>query len=91
MPEKAAHLRSTTIRAVWLTASDDFVRQRIETASCYGDLDGDGRRLIERFLERNRRLDALLREEAVRTGLPLVKVDGKEINLIADECLAEAG
>jgi len=88
MPGGTMGLISDRVRAVWLTASDDFIRRRIEVESGYAAADAAGRRRIERFIERNRRLDGLLQADARRMGLILVGVDGESVQVVADRCLS---
>lgn len=76
------------VAAVWLTAEHGFVRERIERESGYAGAEGNGRFLIDRFVERNRRLDAIYREGAGRFGFPLIDVGGKTVEAVANEVLA---
>ena len=90
MPNEASSLMSDSVRAVWLTMSDEVGARRIRDISDYGRADADGRLLIDRFIERNRRLDAYLRMEASRLSLPLIVVDELGPEQVADACLTEA-
>ena len=87
MPEETLGLISKTVAAVWLTGSDAFLRKRIESESHYGSLDIAGRYLVDQFIERNRRLDQMNRDDAQRLGLPTVIVDGLSIDEVAAACL----
>ena len=87
MPEETLGLISKTVAAVWLTGSDAFLRKRIESESHYGSLDIAGRYLVDQFIERNRRLDQMNRDDAQRLGLPTVIVDGFSIDEVAAACL----
>ena len=89
MPNEARSLISAFVRAVWLTMSDEVGARRIRDVSDYGHADADRRLLIDRFIERNRRLDAYLRVQAARLSLPLIVVDDLEPGQVADACLAE--
>jgi 2-phosphoglycerate kinase len=89
MPNEARSLISDSVRAVWLTMSDEVAARRIRDDSDYGRAGADQRFLIDRFIERNCRLDAYLRREAARLGLPLIVVDDLEPVHVADACLAE--
>jgi hypothetical protein len=76
------------VAAVWLTSSNAFRRTRIEAASGYAEKGVTARAAIERFVERNRRLDAYLWAEAERLALPRVDVEGKSVPEVAAACLA---
>lgn len=88
MPEEAAMLGLSTVAAVGLTGSDPFFRRRIEAESGYAKADFAARHLIDRFIERNQRLDAVLRAGARLHGLPLVDVEGRSVVEVAESCLA---
>jgi 2-phosphoglycerate kinase len=87
MPEDVATLGLPGVAAVWLTASDAFLRDRIEIESGYDAATPDGRHLIDRFIERNNRLDAVLRSAAREAGLPFVNVEGRSVAEVADACI----
>ena len=89
LPGETAILGFPGVAVVWLTSSDAVRRHRIEAASGYAAKDAAARYAIDRFIERNRRLDAHLRAEAERLALPLIDVDGKSsVAEVAAACLA---
>lgn len=90
MPKEAAALGLTTVAAVWLTGDDIFFRRRIEAESGYREADPPSRALIDRFIERNRGLDVVLRAEAAAAGLPVIDVSGLSVADVADRCLVAA-
>lgn len=87
MPKQAVAFGLPAVAAVWLTGSDPFFRRRIEAESGYAEADAPARHLIDRFIQRNQRLDALLREEAELFNLPLVDVEGQSAAELAEACL----
>ena len=87
MPKEAASLGLPTVAAVWLTGEDAFVRQRIETESAYADASPAAQHLIDRFIERNQRLDAVLRAEAQQFDLPFLDVEQQSVAEVAEACL----
>jgi hypothetical protein len=91
MPGDVAAHPVSGVAALWLTASDDFVRERIEGESRYRESDASRQFLIDRFIERNRRLDALYRDGARQFGFPVVDVEAKTLEVVGDLCLAAAG
>lgn len=86
MPAQVGNLRDSRVGALWLTGNDAFFRQRIEAASGYPAADVRRRVLIDRFIERNHRLDAVLRDEAKQFDLPVVDVDGASVAEMASRC-----
>lgn len=73
-PASVATLKLDHVQAVWLTASDELLRQRIYTSSRFNELTADKRELIEKFLARTLQFNAKMMDEIERLGLPVLEV-----------------
>jgi len=74
-PEHLADLGCPQVQAIGLHAGPDFLRRRIEAESAYSARDAFRRSLIDRFIVRTQRDNALIVEQAGRLGLRLVNVE----------------
>ena len=74
-PEPVATLDLEGIRAVWLTASDSFLQQRIHTTSQFDEATDQERALIEQFLRRTLLYNQCMMEEIHRLGLLSINVE----------------
>jgi 2-phosphoglycerate kinase len=88
LPDLAAGLPPHSAAALWLTAGEDVLKQRIHAAGAYPEQSERGRRLIDRFLARTRLFDRHVVESAARHGLPVLRVDGVPVDTLAERCLA---
>jgi hypothetical protein len=88
LPAKLAGRREPGLRAVWILAPRDVLEARIRRESGYQARGPEQRRLIDSFLERAIRFDALVRADVERLGLPHLHssrdADGE---LLAEQCL----
>jgi 2-phosphoglycerate kinase len=75
LPALAGGARGPAVTAVWITAATELMETRIRTGSGYASADPASRALIDKFIARTVRFDALVREDVRRLGLPLVRVD----------------
>lgn len=89
-PADVAGLDLPDIKALWLTADPDLVRRRILAESAHATADAAGRRMIESFLQRAIDFDALVRADAARLGLPVLRV-GADVGVLGAQCLALLG
>lgn len=74
-PESVATLGQSNVAGLWLTASDTFLRARIEAGSGYAVADAQGRALIESFVRRTILFNAHMMEAVHRLGLPVIDVE----------------
>jgi 2-phosphoglycerate kinase len=74
LPGLVAGLVSPTVRAVWLVAEPGLIDARIRRESGYETAKPAGRALIDAFIARSLRFDALIRDEARGLGLTVVEI-----------------
>jgi hypothetical protein len=86
-PERVASLG---VPAVWLTAGDDVIRDRIRTSGAYASATVDERALMDKFLARAVRFQQLLVDDLDRFGLVRIDVDGRSVAEVADAVVAAA-
>lgn len=90
-PVRVATLTGPYTSAVWLTADEDLLRSRIRTAGRYDTTTAAGRHLVDRFLDRTLRFQALMTDAVDRLGLARLDVGGRTPTEVADAVLAGAG
>lgn len=74
---------------MWLTADDSLVRARVHTAGRYEAATGGEKVLMDKFLARTERYQALMVEAVDRLGLARVDAgDGQSAAELADTVLA---
>ena len=73
-PEFAIGLNFRKTAALWLTAGEEVLRQRIYDESLYYSKPPRGRMMIDKFLERTLAYNALMVEIVKRHGLTLIDV-----------------
>lgn len=73
-PEYVTELTAHDLRAVWLTADHDLIRERIYSASSFHECSKESRYLIERFVERSLTDNDRILAAAVRLGLRTIDV-----------------
>ncbi|MFE6162490.1 hypothetical protein ACFQ7F_26650 [Streptomyces sp. NPDC056486] len=88
-PDRVARLRAPHAAAVWLTAEDAVIRARMHEGSRYNEVTTEERHLIDQFLARTLRYQALMRDDVDRTGLDHidVKSDCRSPEELADAVL----
>jgi 2-phosphoglycerate kinase len=91
-PPRVAGLRTVPgLRAVWLTADEPVLRERMRASARYPELPDEERHLVDKFLARAVRFQTLV-EQAVDThGLPRVDTGGLPAGGVADSVLAAVG
>jgi 2-phosphoglycerate kinase len=75
-PPRVAEAAFPRTRAVWFTADDGLLRERVHTNSGHTDATPRERHLIEVFLARTLRFQELMRAEVRRLDLATFPVDG---------------
>ncbi|PSB08411.1 2-phosphoglycerate kinase [Pleurocapsa sp. CCALA 161] len=64
-----------TVKAIWLTASEEFFRSRILAESNFDNVNQDRQYLIQKFLARTLLYDQCMRDEVERLGFICVDVE----------------
>ncbi|MFC8623203.1 AAA family ATPase [Streptomyces anulatus] len=89
-PDRVARLTVPRTAAVWLTADDTVVRDRVRAAGRYEGATDTERHLMDRFLARTVRFQALVLEAVEAQGLDRVDTGGRTVTEVADAVLAAA-
>ncbi|NUV72049.1 AAA family ATPase [Streptomyces sp. CAI-121] len=89
-PERVARLTAPRTAAVWLTADDTVVRDRVRAAGRYEEATEGERLLIDRFLARTDRYQALMVDAVDARGLDRIDVGGRTGAELADAVLTAA-
>ena len=76
-PVWAASLDAYRSRAVWLTASDDFLQQRIYIESRFSDATEPEKALIRKFVDRTLLYNQRMMEEVRKLGLLSLNVENE--------------
>jgi 2-phosphoglycerate kinase len=74
-PESVATLHLDGVAAVWLTAGDRFLQQRIHTACNFDHVTPREQAMIEKFLARTQRYNERMMQSVRRLGLPWLDVE----------------
>ncbi|WP_420168615.1 AAA family ATPase [Streptomyces violaceoruber] len=91
MPERVARLTVPRTAAVWLTADDAVLRDRVRTAGRYARASEKERLLMDRFLARTHRFQTRTVEAAESLGLARLDVGGgRTVEELADAVMATA-
>lgn len=85
LPELVITLNFDNISTIWLTASNEFLRRRIYTASQYETKSPYEKMLVDKFLERNRLYNDRIIDTVNRLGL--VNLDVEDAST-ADELMS---
>lgn len=88
-PEDVAQLDLNRVGAVWLTASDALLQDRMYAESRYENATAEGRFLIDQFLARTQLYNRRMRESVARLGLPNLEVRPTDtVEDLSHRCLA---
>ncbi|MFD4479967.1 hypothetical protein ACFWPU_28175 [Streptomyces sp. NPDC058471] len=91
-PDRVASLTAPHTAAVWLTAEESVVRARMYEGSRYMEAAAEEQHLIEKFLARTVRYQALMRTAVDRLGLDRIEADrGRSPEELADAVLTAVG
>ncbi|MCB5909108.1 hypothetical protein [Streptomyces pinistramenti] len=91
-PVNVAGLTVPHTGAVWLTADEVLLRARMRDAGRYGEATGEERHLMDRFLARTVRYQALMVDAVDRLGLDRIDAGGhRSVEELADVVLATVG
>ena len=86
-PVFVAGLTVPRTAAVWLTADHAVVRARIHDAGRYEAATDEERQLMDKFLARTERYQALMLDAVQELGLDRIEVDGRSVEELADAVL----
>ncbi|WP_179888569.1 MULTISPECIES: AAA family ATPase [Streptomyces] len=89
-PDRVARLTVPGTAAVWLTADDTVLRDRVRAAGRYEEATDAERRLMDRFLARTVRFQARMLDAVEAHGLDRVDTGGRTVTEVADAVLAAA-
>ncbi|MFE9457632.1 AAA family ATPase [Streptomyces californicus] len=91
LPDRVARLTVPRTAAVWLTADDVLLRDRVRTAGSYARASEEERLLMDRFLARTRRFQARTVEAVESLGLARLDVGGgRTVEELADAVMGTA-
>ncbi|MFF8743293.1 AAA family ATPase [Streptomyces californicus] len=91
LPERVARLTVPRTAALWLTADDAVLRDRVRTAGRYARASEEERLLMDRFLARTHRFQARTVEAVESLGLARLDVGGgRTVEELADAVMATA-
>jgi predicted kinase len=85
-----ARVATLDVPAVWLTAAESTIRDRIHADGAYATATVDERALMDKFLARSVRFQQLVLADVERLGLRRVEVDGRSVAEVADAVVAGA-
>ncbi|MGW5924716.1 hypothetical protein ACWF2L_00540 [Streptomyces anulatus] len=89
-PDRVARLTVPRTAAVWLTADDTVVRDRVRAAGRYEEATDAERHLMDRFLARTGRYQTLMLDAVEAHGLDRVDTGGRTVTEVATAVLAAA-
>ncbi|KOU01431.1 MULTISPECIES: AAA family ATPase [Streptomyces] len=91
LPERVVRLTAPRTAAVWLTADDAVLRDRVRTAGRYARASEEERLLMDRFLARTHRFQTRTVEAVESLGLARLDVGGgRTVEELADAVMATA-
>lgn len=92
LPSKAVGLMGPRVAAVWITAPEGLLRDRILAESGYAGMGPADRTLADKFLARTLAFNSFVEGEVVRLQLPRVDLGvGIPEPALQERCLATAG
>ncbi|MCP4753660.1 MAG: 2-phosphoglycerate kinase [Proteobacteria bacterium] len=90
LPELVVTFRFDNIAAVWLTASNEFIRRRIYAASQYKTKSRREKTMVDKFLTRNQLFNERIVETVNRFGLMSMNIENtSNIEELAAKCLSK--
>ncbi|MGI5372902.1 AAA family ATPase [Streptomyces sp. CA-251387] len=91
-PTRVAGLTSVPhTGAVWLTADEAVLRERLRSSARYGELTGRERYLVDKFLARAERFQTLVAQAVDAHGLARIDTGGRSVGELVDAVLTTAG
>ena len=86
-PELVVPIFSDNVAALWLTASDDFLRQRIYATSRFEEASDVQKEMIEKFVGRTLVYNQQMIEVVRRRDLPSMSVEDCPSEKLSERCL----
>lgn len=91
-PESVATLQRADVGAIWLRASDAFLRERITRASGFDHATAQEQTMIEKFLGRTYRYNARMMDLVQQFHLPWIDIEASSsLEELTDACLQRLG
>ena len=90
-PDFTTNLDSKTIKALWLTATEETFRNRIHTESSYSNKTPSECKPIDKFLDRTLAYNTLMVEAVKRHDLPLIHIHNAKVTDLVERCLSTLG
>ena len=90
-PEFATGLDFEKVAALWLTAGEGVLRDRIHDGSLHSSKSPREREMIDKFLQRTLAYDALMVEAVRQHGFILVDVLQSDVTELTERCLSALG
>lgn len=90
-PERVAKILDEldNVAAIWLTASEDFLEERVRSAERFYAGASDQEMMIQKYLPRNIEYNHLMMAAVGRLGLDYIEVDStKTLEEVANSCFA---
>jgi 2-phosphoglycerate kinase len=78
-------------RAVWLTANDAVLRERMRSSACYAEVTDRERYLVDKFLARAERFQSLMTQAVDEHDLARIDTGGRSVEELADAVLSAVG
>ncbi|MFG2129357.1 hypothetical protein ACGFNV_16385 [Streptomyces sp. NPDC048751] len=91
LPARVTRLEAAHTAAVWLTADDTVVRDRVRAAGHYAEATPAERLLMDKFLARAARFQEIIRVDVDELGLARVDAGGRSVGELADAVLGCVG
>lgn len=87
-PALVAELAVPHTAAIWLTADETVLRDRMRATSRYEEAGEEHRHLVDKFLARTLRYQALMLDDLAKLGFPRLVVDGRTVGELVDAVVA---
>lgn len=91
LPARVARLEAAHTAAVWLTADDTVVRDRVRAAGHYAEATSAERLLMDKFLARAARFQEIIRVDVDAWGLARLDAGGRSVGELTDAVLGYIG
>lgn len=90
-PDRVAGLTVPGTRAVWLTADDPVLRERMRASARYGEASDEERHLVDKFLARAERFQTLMTRAVDDHGLTRLDASDRSVAEATDAVLTTVG
>ncbi|MFF5497276.1 AAA family ATPase [Streptomyces aquilus] len=86
-PARVAALDAPHTEAVWLTADEEVLADRMRASARYAEASAEEQRLVDMFLARARRFQQLVRKSVDAAGLCRLDTTGRSVTDLVEEIL----